>query len=102
MSKDRDVGTVVHFNTAGGYGFIRGDRAGEKDIFFHASEITEDPTIGDKVSYELATDKLNRPCAKTVRYVTDEVEEEPQQMAADYDREERSALAQALRRAHHE
>ena len=66
------------------------------------SEINEEPTIGGKVTCLPATDRRNRPCAKQIRYVADGVndaEEERAQMAADYQREERTARAQALRRA---
>lgn len=64
---DRDHGVIVHWNTRG-YGFIRPDSA-ERDVFFHASEVGDaEPRIGERVSYEAVTDRLQRPCAKQVRF----------------------------------
>src|SRR5262245_44655563 len=68
---NREAGTVVHFNHSGGYGFIRGDVPGERDVFFHVSAISEEPRIGDKVTYEIGTDNTGRRCATNVRHPTD-------------------------------
>jgi hypothetical protein len=72
-------------------------------VFFHVSAINRRKVrIGDRVSFELSSDKHRRRCATNMRVVANEEgaqAEERQQMTADYDREERSALAQALRRA---
>jgi cold shock CspA family protein len=104
-----EQGKIVFWNEDGGYGFIKPDRANERDAFFHISALSEEVRIGDRVSFEAGTDKLHRPCAKNVRIVNgdgqedvqEEVQEEREQAAADYEREE-NPLAQALRRAHHE
>jgi len=47
------TGTVKFFNNNKGFGFITPDE-GEKDIFVHKNDITEEITEGDKVSYEVA------------------------------------------------
>jgi cold shock CspA family protein len=67
MSKDRDTGTLVFWSDSGGYSFIRPDAAGEWDVFAHASAHSRDPRIGDRVTYEVAKDRLQRPRAKTLR-----------------------------------
>src|SRR5262245_7584715 len=102
---NREVGTVVHWNHSGGYGFIRPDMGGERDKFMHVSGLNgeEEPRIGDKFSYAISTDATGRTCAKKVRIATgdaqEDVREEREQVAADYHREEQTALADALRRA---
>ena len=45
-------GTVKLFNNAKGFGFITPDE-GDKDVFVHASGLTEEISEGDKVSYDL-------------------------------------------------
>ncbi|WP_297793931.1 cold-shock protein [uncultured Eudoraea sp.] len=45
-------GTVKFFNNAKGYGFITPDE-GDKDVFVHASGLTDEISEGDKVSYDL-------------------------------------------------
>ena len=44
--------TVKFFNNAKGYGFITPDE-GDKDVFVHASGLTDEISEGDKVSYDL-------------------------------------------------
>ena len=57
---NRDYGTIV-FWTDRSYGFVRPD-AGERDIFLHGSELPEgeEVCLGDRVSYEVGTDKWSR------------------------------------------
>ncbi|MBT8180368.1 MAG: cold-shock protein [Eudoraea sp.] len=45
-------GTVKFFNNAKGFGFITPDE-GDKDVFVHASGLTEEISEGDKVSYDV-------------------------------------------------
>ena len=45
-------GTVKFFNNAIGFCFITPDE-GDKDVFVHASGLTEEISEGDKVSYDL-------------------------------------------------
>ncbi len=46
------TGTVKFFNNNKGFGFIVPDE-GDKDLFVHKNNITEEITEGDKVSYEI-------------------------------------------------
>ena len=72
---DKEYGIVVFFNEDGGYGFARRDN-GERDIFFHISAISrgEEPRIGDRVSFEIGSDKNHRPCATNMRVVANAVQ----------------------------
>jgi len=45
-------GTVKFFNNVRGFGFITPDD-GEKDVFVHKSDLVDEITEGDKVSYDV-------------------------------------------------
>jgi cold shock CspA family protein len=45
MSDNRNRGTVVHWSSGSGYGFVRPDEPG-RDLFFHVSEVGEQPRTG--------------------------------------------------------
>ena len=45
-------GTVKFFNNARGFGFITPDDGG-KDVFVHKSDLVDEITEGDKVSYDV-------------------------------------------------
>ena len=45
-------GTVKFFNNARGFGFITQDDGG-KDLFVHKSNLVDEITEGDKVSYDV-------------------------------------------------
>ncbi len=45
-------GTVKFFNIDRGFGFIAPDDGG-KDVFVHKSNLTDEITEGDKVSYDV-------------------------------------------------
>ena len=45
-------GTVKFFNSARGFGFIAPDDDG-KDVFVHKSDLVDEITEGDKVSYDV-------------------------------------------------
>lgn len=54
------TGTVKWFNTEKGYGFVEPDEGG-KDVFIHISAVQrsgmDSLAEGQKISYELATDR---------------------------------------------
>jgi len=45
-------GTVKFFNNVRGFGFIAPDDGG-KDVFVHKSDLVDEITEGDKVSYDV-------------------------------------------------
>ena len=45
-------GTVKFFNNVRGFGFITPDD-GEKDVFVHKSDLVDEITEGDKVSFDV-------------------------------------------------
>ena len=50
------TGTVKFFNESKGYGFIKEDDT-EKEIFVHATGVTDKIRENDRVSYEVAEGK---------------------------------------------
>lgn len=66
------VGSVKWFNAEKGYGFIATD--GGPDVFVHYSAIVADGyrTLdeGDRVEFEVAADRGDRPQAGEVRKIT--------------------------------
>jgi cold shock CspA family protein len=54
----------------GGYGFIKPDWPGDRDVFLHASQLAgSDPSEGDRVSYEIGSHK-GRVCAEKVEVLS--------------------------------
>ena len=49
-------GTVKFFNNTRGFGFIAPDDGG-KDLFVHKSNLVDEITEGDKVSYDVEEDE---------------------------------------------
>lgn len=109
---DREFGVVVHWNVGGGYGFVgpigSGREKGERvrDRFVHVSDLSEEPRIGDRCTYEVGVDRNGRPCAKQVCFVSSDDQEDTQEeraiAEAAFEREDRAeatALAAALLRA---
>lgn len=66
--KVTETGEVIWFNAKTGYGFI--SRAGNPDIFVHFSDIVSEgfKTLkkGQRVSYEIGTNKRGQPKAVNV------------------------------------
>ena len=60
------TGTVKWFNSTKGYGFIQPDEGG-KDVFLHISAVEGSniphPADGQKITYELETDRSGRSSA---------------------------------------
>lgn len=57
---ERHYGHVKWFDAKKGFGFIIPATAGEKDVFFHSTELKksgwdDEPDEGDPVSFQLAT-----------------------------------------------
>jgi len=68
------TGTVVRKKDQG-FGFIKPDQEGERDVFFHAQALIDvafdDLQEGDKVSFELNLDGPKGPAATDVRRIAD-------------------------------
>ena len=64
------VGSVVTYFEAKGFGFLRPEDGG-RDVFFHVSRLSEgDPTLlkpGARVMYELGMDRTGKLAASSVR-----------------------------------
>jgi len=64
------TGTVKWFNGQKGFGFIEPDGGG-KDVFLHISAVERsglsNPNEGQKVSYELETDRNGRSSATNLK-----------------------------------
>ena len=60
-------GTVKSFDTIKGYGEIKPETVGEEALGFETSAISWDknisPKVGQRLSYELGTNKDRQPCA---------------------------------------
>ena len=64
----RSKGSVKMFNAEKSYGFIE---TGGRSIFFHLSACEDSDTayipVGQRVSYDVGSDKFGKPCAVNVR-----------------------------------
>jgi len=64
------IGTVKWFNAQKGFGFIEPENGG-KDVFLHISAVERaglnNPTEGQKLSYELEEDRRGRPAATNLQ-----------------------------------
>ena len=64
------TGTVKFFNTQKGFGFIKPDN-GERDVFVHISAVERSGighlNEGQKVSFELETDRQGRSAAANLQ-----------------------------------
>src|SRR5262245_12894917 len=62
-------GTVIEWNDDRGFGFIEAAVGGQRTLFDvnHLEIRARRPRIGERVTYELSTDKHRRPCAAHVR-----------------------------------
>lgn len=64
-------GTLVKWNEAGGYGFIKPDRAAVPDLFFHIRDCRDSrPPIGSSLEYIPLQQRDGRWRARAVRVVT--------------------------------
>jgi cold shock CspA family protein len=65
-------GTVKSFDTVKGYGEIRPETGGE-DLRFETSAISWDknisPTLGQRLSYDVGTNKDRQPCAVNLQTI---------------------------------
>ncbi len=66
------TGTVKWFNANKGFGFIEPED-GSKDVFLHASAVEsaglQSPADGQKVEYEIESDRGGRTSAGSLRYL---------------------------------
>jgi cold shock CspA family protein len=66
-------GTVKSFDNIKGYGEINPETVGEEALGFETSAISWDknisPTVGQRLSYELGTNKDRQPCALNLQTV---------------------------------
>ncbi len=66
------TGTVKWFNAHKGFGFIEPDDGG-KDVFLHVSAVQSaglhSPADGQKVEYEIESDRAGRTSAGSLRYL---------------------------------
>lgn len=66
------TGTVKWFNATKGYGFIQPDEGG-KDVFVHISAVERSniapPPDGQKISYDLETDRSGRQSAVNLQLI---------------------------------
>lgn len=61
----RQRGVVKLFFTEKKFGFV--NVKGAEDLFFHASDADGYPMKGDRVTFEIGTDRNGRACAKDVQ-----------------------------------
>jgi cold shock CspA family protein len=102
--KSREYGEIASYN--GSYAFIKPD-SGDRDIFAHESQLPNGRIHrGDRVSFDVVPDKYKpgKLVAVRVRFAgenpaQEDAEEERSVAEAHYQCEERTALADALRRA---
>lgn len=66
------TGTIVRIKDKG-FGFIKPDQEGEKDVFFHAESLVDvafnDLREGDKVTFDLNLDGPKGPAAANVQRI---------------------------------
>ncbi len=80
MIKDRFTGKIKYWNGRKGFGFIQPDHD-DKQVFVHIRAFTYRkyrPTVGQAVSYVIATDKQGRTRAEDV-LVDDEINQASQE-----------------------
>lgn len=73
MRNNKMFGTLNHFNTTRGFGFIR-TTGGAEDVYFHFSEFDGDEANlvkGAKVEFEMGIFK-GKPCGRNIRLLETE------------------------------